>query len=161
GVSSSDATFSTAPCTANPPVISAASATPSANSAVISWTTDLPSTSRVDYGLTASYGANVSDSTAAVGHSLTISALLFLGLLYHYRVTSTNSGGSSSSADATFGPLACAVGGPVSDDFHGISLNSSLWTFVAPCCGFLQMDGTDARLIVPSSTYHDVWTVGN
>jgi len=160
GVSSSDASFSTAPCTSNPPVISAVSATPSANSAVISWTTDLPSTSRVDYGLTASYGANVSDSTAVVGHTLTISALS-CGTPYHYSVTSTNSGGSSSSADATFATLACAVGGPVSDDFHGTSLNSSLWTFVAPCCGFLQMDGTDARLIVPSSTYHDVWTAGN
>jgi len=160
GVSSNDATFTTAPCTANPPMIGPVTAAPSANAAVISWTTDVASTSRVDYGLTSLYGASVSDSTAVVSHSLTISGLL-CGTLYHYSVTSANSGGSSSSADATFNPLACAAGGPVSDDFDGTSLNSSLWTFVAPCCGFLQMDGTDARLIVPSTTNHDVWTIGN
>jgi regulation of enolase protein 1 (concanavalin A-like superfamily) len=95
-----------------------------------------------------------------VSHSLTVSGLT-CGTLYHYKVTSTNSGGSSSSSDATFNTLACSAGGPVSDDFHSTTLNSSLWSFVAPCCGFLQMDGTDARLIVPSSTYHDVWAAGN
>jgi regulation of enolase protein 1 (concanavalin A-like superfamily) len=159
-VSSSDATFTTAPCTSNPPVISAVSATPSSNSAVVNWTTDVAADSRVDYGLTSAYGANVSSATLVVSHSLTVSGLS-CGTLYHYKVTSTNSGGSSSSSDATFNTVACSVGGPVSDDFHSSALNSSLWSFVAPCCGFLQMDGTDARLIVPSSTYHDVWTKGN
>jgi regulation of enolase protein 1 (concanavalin A-like superfamily) len=159
-VSSGDATFTTVPCSPTPPVISGISVNPSTNSALVNWTTDVAASSRVDYGFTSAYGINVSDPSLLVNHSMSITGLT-CGTLYHYQVTSTNSAGSSSSADATFSTLSCSTGGPVSDDFHSTSLNTSLWSFVAPCCGFLHMDGTDARLIVPSSTAHDVSTAGN
>jgi hypothetical protein len=71
------------------------------------------------------------------------------------------SGNSSSTTDSTFSTTACTTGGPVSDDFHSTTLNTSLWTFVNPCCGFLQMSGTDALLIVPGVTNHDPWVTGD
>jgi|GEM_PF-1352602 len=41
----------------------------------ISWTTDVDSTSRVDYGPTTAYGANVEDDTPAKNHVVTIKGL--------------------------------------------------------------------------------------
>jgi regulation of enolase protein 1 (concanavalin A-like superfamily) len=73
----------------------------------------------------------------------------------------TTSCGGGNSQHLISSDVSTKAGGPVSDDFHSTVLNSSVWSFVAPCCGFLQMDGTDAHLIVPSSTSHDVWTAGN
>jgi hypothetical protein len=34
-----------------------------------------------------------------------------------------------------------------------------MWTFYAQCCGFLKMTGTDALLIVPGVTVHDIYGV--
>jgi hypothetical protein len=51
-----------------------------------------------------------------------------------------------------------ANGGPISDDFHGSTLNP-IWTFFAQCCGFVKMAGNDALLVVPSVTTHDIYNV--
>lgn len=83
-------------------------------------------------------------------------SVLFLAI----GIGTTNCGGGNS-RHLISSDVSPKAGGPVSDDFHSTVLNSSLWSFVAPCCGFWQMDGTDAHLIVPSSTFHDVWTAGN
>lgn len=68
-----------------------------ANSAVITWTTDVPSTSTVEYGLTTSYG-----STATGAGNVTIHSVNLTGLIansdYHYRVNS----GSTYSGDNVF-----------------------------------------------------------
>ena len=48
-------------------------------------------------------------------------------------------------------------GAPISDDFHGSTLNP-MWTFYADCCGFQKMTGTDALLIVPGGTTHDIYS---
>ncbi len=47
-------------------------------------------------------------------------------------------------------------GAPISDDFTGSDLNP-MWTFQAQCCGFVRMSGTDALLVVPSVTPHNIW----
>ena len=72
------------------------------SSATITWTTDQPADSRVDYGTTTSYGNFISDPTLTVVHEVTLTGLA-LSTTHHFKVTSTNTYGfSSSSGDGTF-----------------------------------------------------------
>ncbi|MCL6519568.1 MAG: fibronectin type III domain-containing protein [Armatimonadetes bacterium] len=86
-----------------PPAISAVSATiTSFNQATITWKTDEPSTSVVEYGPTAAYGSNVSDTTLATQHSIILTGLM-PGTTYHYRVKSADASGNLAvSADLVF-----------------------------------------------------------
>jgi kumamolisin len=71
-------------------------------SAVITWQTDHPANSVVDYGTTTSYGSRVVDTTNTTNHSLTLSPLTN-NTTYHFRSTSTDAyGNSGSSSDGTF-----------------------------------------------------------
>ncbi|HTJ86329.1 MAG TPA: LamG-like jellyroll fold domain-containing protein [Terriglobales bacterium] len=86
-----------------PPVISGvftSSVLPT--SVVINWTTDQPSTSSVQYGLS-SYTMNTpTDATLVTQHSVTLFNLT-ASTSYHFRVSSTNSsGGVTVSPDSTF-----------------------------------------------------------
>ena len=85
------------------------------DSATISWDTDQPADSRVDYGATTSYGNYISDPTLTVAHEVTLSGLA-LSTTHHFKVTSTNTYGfSSSSGDCTFltsGPLVLSIDSP-------------------------------------------------
>ena len=71
------------------------------NSATITWTTDLASDSKVNYGLTASYGSQQTDPSAVTSHSLPLTGLA-PGTAYHYQVASTNVMGTRTSSDFTF-----------------------------------------------------------
>ncbi|MBE0427110.1 MAG: PKD domain-containing protein [Nitrospirae bacterium] len=72
------------------------------DSAAITWTTDQPADSLVEYGTTTSYGSSVKDSALITSHSITL-ANLTPGTTYHFKVTSKNVYGfSSSSGDDTF-----------------------------------------------------------
>ncbi len=94
------------------PNISAVSVSPvTATTAVVSWTTNVTATSRVDYGTTASYGSNVSDATLVTSHSLALSSLA-CNTTYHYQITSVGSGGTATTPDATFTTASCSTGGP-------------------------------------------------
>ena len=150
--STADATFTTSACSIT---ISGISVSHTATTATVSWTTNVNANSRVDYGTTPMYGLVVSDPALVTSHSLTLNSLT-CNTTYHYQITSVGSVGSASTADASFATGGC--GGPVSDDFHSSVLNP-MWTFYAPCCGFLKMNGTDALLIVPSVTVHDIYGV--
>jgi hypothetical protein len=94
---SSPATFTTV--SSNPPVITLVTAIPGiSGAATITWTTDKPSTSRVDYGTSSgSLTLNVSDPTLVTSHSLNLSGLT-PGTTYYYRVTSVDSLNNSSSS---------------------------------------------------------------
>ncbi len=70
-------------------------------SIIVTWTTDVPSTSRVDYGSTGSYGRSVSSNDMTTFHSVTITGLT-RSSRYHYRVTSTSGDYSCQSEDDTF-----------------------------------------------------------
>ncbi|MEK7192336.1 MAG: fibronectin type III domain-containing protein, partial [Patescibacteria group bacterium] len=86
------------------PIISSVTATDITNSgATITWITDEPSTSRVEYGLTTSYGSFTSTNTSLVTtHSVTLTGLN-PGTVYHYVVTSKDlPGNSRDSGDYTF-----------------------------------------------------------
>lgn len=73
--------------------------------AAISWTTDVPSDSRVEYGLNTSYGQSAVSSAAVTSHALALGPLL-PGQTYHYRVVSSATGFASAvSGDFTFDTL--------------------------------------------------------
>jgi len=73
------------------PVITDVQAVPNANgTAVITWTTDEPSTSRVDYGsVSGTLDLNSGNATLVTSHSVTLSGLL-PQTTYYYRVTSVD-----------------------------------------------------------------------
>jgi glucose/arabinose dehydrogenase/phosphodiesterase/alkaline phosphatase D-like protein len=99
---SGDFTFTTA-SPPPPPVISNVQSNGiTFSSANIGWTTDQPSTSQVDYGTTASYGAAVGpDPTLVTSHSMQVTGLN-PSTTYHFRVDSTDAGGTTGSGDFTF-----------------------------------------------------------
>ena len=89
--------------TSKGPIISSITATPETTSATITWTTDVASTSRVDYGTSpSSLNLNVADSTLVTSHSLTLSGLA-AGTTYYFRVTSADSTGHSSTSPSPNG----------------------------------------------------------
>ncbi|MBI4056382.1 MAG: hypothetical protein HY399_02420, partial [Elusimicrobia bacterium] len=90
-----------------PPAISGVGASGiSQNSATISWTTDEPSNSQVEYGISTSYGsATAVISTRVTSHSQTLSGLAGF-TLYHFRVKSRDAVGNLRiSGDGTFTTL--------------------------------------------------------
>lgn len=87
-----------------PPVIMGVSpANVTQSGASITWTTDEPADSQVEYGATAAYGSFTAlDPVLSTSHSQTLSGLS-AGTLYHYRVKSRDAAGNpATSPDATF-----------------------------------------------------------
>jgi hypothetical protein len=75
------------------------------NSAVIGWTTDLPSTSQVNYGLSSYTSSTSLDSTLVTTHSQTLTGLV-PSTTYHFDVVSTSgSNVTSTSSDSSFTTL--------------------------------------------------------
>ncbi|MDM8008399.1 MAG: family 10 glycosylhydrolase [Phycisphaerae bacterium] len=102
------------------------------NAATITWTTDLTSSSQVEYGLTPSYGSLTPlNSTPVTSHSVQLSGLAAT-TLYHYRVISANANGSTTSSDYTF----TTSGPPQISDVQAINVGSNsatiTWTTNAP-----------------------------
>ncbi|MFI5132270.1 MAG: Ig-like domain-containing protein, partial [Chitinophagales bacterium] len=87
----------------NPPVVSGFSVNSiTANSAIITWTTNIPSSSQVVYDATTAYTqSTMTDPTLVTSHSMTLLGLA-PGTLYHYKVVSGDANGSTSSIDNTF-----------------------------------------------------------
>jgi hypothetical protein len=86
------------------PVISAVSAPlVSSSQATITWSTNVPSDSQVEYGTTTAYGSSSTlNSGMVVSHSQPLSGLNSQ-TTYHYRVKSKDSSGNlATSADTTF-----------------------------------------------------------
>jgi hypothetical protein len=97
--------FTTPGTTTAGPVISAVTASNITNTtATITWTTDQPSTSLVNYGTTTAYGsASPLNSNLQTSQSITLTGLT-PGTTYDFNVVSVDvAGGSSTSANSTFG----------------------------------------------------------
>jgi len=93
------------------PIISGISvSTITESSAVINWTTNIPSTSQVNYGNTVSYGlSTLVDSTTVTSHSMILNNLA-PGTVYHYQVLSGNAGiNPTMSGDNTFTTVGLAT----------------------------------------------------
>jgi hypothetical protein len=103
GNSATSAGVSVTVANAPPPAISGVGATATTTAATVTWTTDVASSSQVEYGTTASYGSSSAlDSTAVTSHSVGLSGLA-AGTTYHYRVRSAAPGGAlGTSGDQTF-----------------------------------------------------------
>jgi hypothetical protein len=82
---------------------------------------------------------------------------------YHFVVESIDQADNTATTnDATFRTAACPQGGPVSDDFHALSLNTNLWSAVDPLGdGSITLNGTNALLQVPAGSVHDSSASGN
>ena len=73
--------------------ISAVTATTSATTATITWTTAVPANSQIAYGTTTSYGSGSAlNSNLVTAHSATLTSLT-AGATYHYRALSADSTG--------------------------------------------------------------------
>jgi regulation of enolase protein 1 (concanavalin A-like superfamily) len=153
-----------------PPVISGITTSNiTSNAATVQWSTNVGSSSQVEYGLTTSYGSKTdSDIVLVTSHSVRLSNLA-ASTLYHYRVKSTEAAGYQAvSSDQTFTTAPPPPPSTIrSDDFNSSSLNSSIWTFVNPLHdATLSLVGTgtqDALLSIslPYGQSHDTWTGGN
>ena len=83
-----------------PPVISGVSAAPGLDgvSATVTWTTDEPADSRVDYGTSSgSLTSSATDAAFVSSHTLALSGLA-PGTTYHYRVTSADVSANSATS---------------------------------------------------------------
>lgn len=78
-------------------------------SAVVSWTTNEPADSQVEFGLTDVYGVLALDPAKTLSHVVALSGLA-PGALHHYRVISRDAAGNiAKSLDATFTTLPVTV----------------------------------------------------
>ncbi|HEV7523463.1 MAG TPA: hypothetical protein VGP92_00770, partial [Acidimicrobiia bacterium] len=130
------------------PVITGISASASASSATVQWTTDEPATSKIDYGPDTGYGLTVQDPSLVATHSQ--SFVVTCGTTTHYRVVSADiHGNTTTGTDRTVAGQACAPG-IQSDAFGGPTLNPA-WTLVNPTGDVPApvMTGTEARIDIP------------
>ena len=67
------------------------------SSATITWTTNVPATSAVDYGLNTNYGTSVADLALLTSHATPLTGLTPF-TTYHYRITSDAGGGNTATA---------------------------------------------------------------
>lgn len=92
----------TDPCAgASAPALSGIAWSADGSSATITWSTDVASTSRVDFGTSASYGSSATAPGETTQHSVTLAGLA-ADTTYHYAVASAACGLESASADNTF-----------------------------------------------------------
>ncbi len=115
--SASTASNSVTPTVSTAPVLSTPVVTPSTTSAVITWTSDLPSSSQVNHGPSTGYGhstALTDTSPRVTNHTVTISGLLAC-TTYHYTASgATATSATVTSADAVFTTTGCTGNAPVS-----------------------------------------------
>jgi len=145
------------PDTTAPLITSGPTATPTDCSAVVSWGTDEPSDSLVNYGATAAYGSSESDATLATQHAVVLSGLL-PAATYHFQVESSDgaSNGPTQSTDSTFMTQAAAspliVAGPTVVALSGSSATIA-WQTDEP---------TDARVYYGTTASYgsDVYDAG-
>ncbi|MFT7677154.1 MAG: hypothetical protein ACI8QC_001131 [Planctomycetota bacterium] len=114
------------------PVISNLAVSPGLDTATVTWDTDVPATSRVDFGTSVAYGSFEEELTLVLSHSVSLTGLS-VSTLYHYQVTSVDGAAdSTSSLDQTFTTLDPPPPVLVSDDFNEANLDQGLWTFTDP-----------------------------
>jgi hypothetical protein len=101
---SANSTFTTTSVVSSPPVITNVATTNlTGTSVTVTWTTDQPSSSQINYGTTTAYGSSTTlDPTLVTAHSETITGLT-AGAAYDFDVTSTTAASlSTTSPNSTF-----------------------------------------------------------
>ena len=129
--------------------------------AVVSWTTDVPGSSRVDYGQTPGLyeeGTESKDELVTT-HKITLTGLT-PETFYHYQIGSVDEDGNPVlSEDLTFSTSAGS--GLASDDFSSCQLNGR-WKWIDPLGdgGTPTMVGSGVSISVPAGVAHNIWTTG-
>jgi len=97
--------------------------------ATITWTTDAPATSVLQYGTSTDYGITQSDGSLAVNHEFLLTGLNFC-TTYNFRLSSVDGGGyGATSTNQTFTTLGC-TGVGISGILPSVTENSATisWT---------------------------------
>ncbi len=132
-----------------PPVISnVQSSNVTTSQATITWTTNEPATSQVEYGLDTNYGNSISDPALVTSHTLTPTGLE-AGTLYHYRVISADASGNQSiSQDNDFTTAAVSI-------YYSITASASGGGTISPS-GTTQVvsGGSQTFTITANTGYH-------
>lgn len=143
--------------TNDPPVISNVKAVPNPGGATITWTTNEPATSVLEWGDTPGLGNSIDPdpNPLVTSHFMQITGLL-PQKTYYYKVTSADEIEEATSSQVL--SFTTQSAGPVvSDDFNSCSLNA-MWQFVNPLGdASYNMTDTQMELIVPGGINHDVW----
>lgn len=141
-------------------------------SAVISWTTNMPGDSQVEYGPTGTYGQSTAlDSSLVTNHSFTLNGLN-AGTLYHFRVKSHDSSGAmAASGDQTFTTSAVADTTPptvsITAPAPGATLSgaTNVTATAADNVGVasvqFKLDGANLGSAVTSSPYSVPWNTAS
>jgi hypothetical protein len=142
-----------------PPVITniaSVTESPTSQSATITWTTDEPATTRIDWGVTNSYGDGpLIENTATRNHSVVIEPVL-CGTTYHYGVSSNDAAGNTGTGpNRTFTTQACP-GGAFSDNFSDSSLDARWFVDDPRQDSTFLLDGDLLTLSVPPGVRHDL-----
>ena len=127
--SSTQPTTTTTPSAdATPPIISSISVSGiTSNSVIVTWTTNEPSNSRVNYGLTSSYGsASALNTSLVTTHSVSLTNLSS-STTYQFQVVSADAAGNSAAAAGQSGFTTSPISSPPPDSSAKISclLNSN------------------------------------
>jgi hypothetical protein len=157
------------------PTISNVKAAPTNRTAVITWTTNEPATSRLDYGTAAdALPLNVSDGALVTSHSMFLSGLS-PGKTYYFRVTSADAAANqrttpaTGSAPSTFVTSALVAsygfnegGGSVLSDLSGLgnegAIDGATWTTAGRFGGALSFDGVNDWVTINHSATLDLST---
>jgi hypothetical protein len=93
---------------------------PNVRSAHVTWATDEPATSTVEFGADTTYGSTVEDTTRVTTHRVFLPTL-DCDTSYHFRVSSRDKAGNTAqTSDSVFRTAACPPpGGPVIDIWYG------------------------------------------
>ncbi|MBN1514171.1 MAG: DUF1349 domain-containing protein [Phycisphaerae bacterium] len=161
--STGDLVFETLPPDTTPPAVGAIAAATDKFSAVVTWTTDEPTTGVVTYGLTSAHEiGSVVDGVTGFAHSVTITGLS-ADTLYHFEIVAQDQAGNpGASGNRAFETLPVPLPNVVSDEFCCVSLDTEVWTFINPRGdGSYAMTGGRIAMSVPEGVSHDVWAEGN
>jgi len=142
---------------AGPMISNVAAGSLTSSGATITWTTDQPSTSQVDYGTTTAYSNSTAvDSNSVTSHSETLSGLV-ASTLYHYRVHSTNASGNETiSGDLTFTTSGVPVPAPVISNVAASSITASAATVT-----WITDQASTSKVDYGTTTAYGNWTTLN
>jgi len=110
---------------------------------VITWTTDEPANSKVEYGETEAYGTTVASVKMTTDHAITLSRLI-PGVTYHIKVRSQDSAGN----EAVSAAHGVTAGGPEEVDRANAELHQAQ-TAIAYC---MDAAGADKLSMFNNST---------
>jgi hypothetical protein len=156
------------PATSIPAISAVTASGVTSNSATITWTTDQPSSSQVEYGPNSGYGTLSTYSAAlTVSHSVTITGLA-AGITWNYAVISAGSGGTATSGNFTFSTPAIPVGPVISGvSASGVTANSAIISWTTDTASSTQAEygttmayGTLSALSAGPVTSHSVTLTG-